>query len=249
MNWSIAGWVMIGLSAILLVIFSFLVKKNKLYEIKKSASVDGLISAQTKAIERGQPRLISLGDQYWSRTYPGLGLHALTILPTLTEPENVLDGELTISGGEGGLVALACQIVQKDYSNGFSLALSKPGVNAILPGPTPFSYSIGLLSEIELWHYGSISLFGNYGPEAILLTEAIQSKGGHVFAGAGSLPSQASLLLSVQDLMIGESIYSASGLLNPSRSAISWIMTEDLMRFLLILSLAAGVILKLVGVL
>ena len=126
--------------------------------------------------------------------------------------------------------------------------LSKPGVNTILPGPTKFSYLAGLLSEIGLEQYGSVALLGNYGPEAVIWAEAVQSKGGYVFAGAGSLTAQAALFSNTEDLMIGESLYGASGLLNTAMPELTGLMVEDIIRFLLILSLLAGVIMKLVGV-
>ena len=249
MNWSIVGWVVIGLSALMLVIFSLIEKKPDFYSIRRSASAERLKKAQTTAIERGKPRLVAIGDQYWSRTYPGLGLHAVTALPILANAENIADGGLSVSCGDGSLVVLARQIVQIGYVNGFSMELSKPDVRTILPGPTQLSYSLGLLSELGLQKFGSIALVGNYGPAAILWTEAVQSKGGYAFAAAGSLTSQAALLFSVRDLMIGESVFSMSGLLssNPVDQA-RW-LTEDILRVLLIFSLVAGVIMKLTGVL
>ncbi|MEA3325816.1 MAG: DUF6754 domain-containing protein [Chloroflexota bacterium] len=249
MNWSIVGWMAIGLSALMLVIFSLLRKKPDTYSLRRSVSAEGLMKAQTNAIERGQPRLIAIGDQYWSRTYPGLGLHALTALPILADAENIVDGELSVSGGDGSLVVLARQIVQSDYVNGFSMELSNPRVRTILPGPTQLSYSVGLLYELGLQKYGSIALFGNYGPEAILWTEAVQSRGGYVFAAAGSIISQAVLLFNVRDLVIGESVFSTAGLLTSNEVDQTRWMTEDILRVLLILGLIAGVIMRLVGVL
>jgi len=247
-NWSIVGWVVIGLAAFLLVLFTFLNKKTRHLKVRKITSIDRLVAAQSDAIERGQPRLISLGDQLWSRTYPGLSLHTLTVLPMLVDAENVMADGMFVSSGEGSLVALARQIVQNDYSNGFLTELSKPGVNAILPGPTKFSYLAGLLSEIGLEKYGSVTLFGNYGPEAAVWVEAVQSKGGYVFAGAGPITAQAALFTDVEDLLIGESLYAVSGSLNTARSEVARLMVEDIIRILLILSLLAGVIMKLVGV-
>lgn len=243
MSWAIFGWVLIGLAAIMLVLLSFLMRRKHLYKIRTATSVDELLAAQSGAIERGQPRLISLGDQLWSRTYPGLGLHALTILPRLVDAENCQADGTFVSGGEGSLAALAHQVVQNVYQNGFSIALSRPKVKTIMPGTGRISYAIGLLSEIEHQGYGSVALFGNYGPEAALWTEAVQNKGGYVFAGAGSIPAQAALVMNVKDLLIGESLFSTSG------SDVSGVMTEDILRLILILGLVVGVILKLAGVL
>jgi hypothetical protein len=243
MSWAIIGWMLIGLSAILLVLFPFLMRRKSPYKIRKSITIENLLTAQSGAIERGQPRLISFGDEMWSRTYPGLGLHALTLLPKLVDEENALTDGTYVSGGDGSLATLARQIVNNRYHDGFSMILSRSKAQTIMPGTGRISYAVGLLLEIEHQGYGSVALFGNFGPEAVLWTEAVQNKGGYVFAGAGSLSSQAALLINVKDLLIGESLFSTSV---PDATGV---MTEDVLRLILILGLVVGVILKLAGVL
>lgn len=243
MSWAILGWALIGFSAIILVLLSFLMRRKNLYKTRKATSIDEIFAAQSGAIERGQPRLISLGDQLWERTYPGLGLHALTLLPKLVDEENALTEGTYVSGGDGSLATLARQIINNRYHDGFSMMLSRSKAQTIMPGTGRISYAVGLLSEIEHQGYGSVALFGNFGPEAVLWTEAVQNKGGYVFAGAGSLSSQAALLINVKDLMIGESLFSTSV---PDATGV---MTEDVLRLILILGLVVGVILKLAGVL
>lgn len=250
MNWSWLGWGFIGLSAILLILFTYLFKLKQGYQIRRMPAVTALLASRASTIEQGKRRQIVLGQQLWSRTYPGLGLQSLAALSAYLNPESMADGRLTISGGDGSLVVFARQIIHGCYQDGFSTDLNNaPVVDIALPGPTPLSFTAGLLSKISISPHHSLALFGQYGPEAMLWTESAADDGGEVFAAAGSLASQAALFLTVRNLLIGEEIMMAPGLFEPStNSGASW-AAEDLLRFLLILLLITGAILKMVGIL
>ncbi len=243
------GWVFIGLAAILLVILTLIFNRGKGYAARHRPEFQTFINARSAAIERGQKQHIVLGHQLWSGAYPGLGLHPLLVLPTLLEPEILADGGLTIDGSDGSLVVLARQIIHHRYDDGFVTELHNSRVRATLPGPTPLSFTAGILPEMGRHPQGSLVLLGNYGPEALLWTESVFAEGGHVLAGAGTLASQAVLFLSVRDLLIGESVFFLPGALE-SRSAnhAGW-STEDILRILLMVSLISGAILKIVGIL
>lgn len=249
MTWSLAGWALIGFAAITLSVFSLLYKSHTAYRVRHKPAAKALLNARTSSIERGQRQQIVLGHRLWSQTYPGLGLHSLSVLPTFLDPEAEADGGLSVSTGDGSLVLFARQIIHNRYQGGFSTALHDRGVSAVLPGPTPWSFTAGLLVELVSDPHGSLALFGNYGPEALLWTEAVYAKGGHVLAAAGTIESQAALYLSVRDLLIGENIFMMPGLINPNpKNSAGW-LAEDLLRNLLILLLIAAAILKMVGVL
>jgi hypothetical protein len=249
MSWSQLGWVVIALSVILMASLWIVFHKWKGYPVRCQPAAETLIDARVASIEQGHPRQIILGHQLWSQAFPGLGLHALAVLPSFLDPETGMDGGLTVSGADGSLVVFARQIIQGRYQDGFSADLSAPGVRVALPGPTPLAFTAGLLPQLGADPNTSLVLFGFYGPEALLWTEATAARGGHTFAAAGTLASQAALYLSVRDLLIGEEVFLLPGLLEETaRNHAGW-LTEDILRFLLILLLITAAILKMVGVL
>ncbi len=249
MTWAQVGWVIIILAAVLLVVFRFIIKDRFNHRVRKKGTAEELNHQRLRGIERGLARHVILGDRFWSRVFPGLGLHALTVLPSLVKPDDRADGGQVISGGSGALVVFAQQIVQGGYQGGFSEALTSGDNPVALPGVTPLSYLAGLLLEFNMRPLGSLALFGNYGSTAVLWTEAAHLTGAHIFAGAGSLTAQAALYLNVHDLLIGEEIFLLPGLIDSTPQNQAGLITEDFLRVSLIVFLVIAAILKMVGVL
>jgi hypothetical protein len=249
MNWSILGWGMIGISIILLIIFTFLFKNGRSYRVRKNTQIEGLKISRIEAIEGGLHRTLVLGHKLTSSSYPGIGLNSLALMPGLLDAETLVNGKFNISTSQGSMVVFARQIVENAYQNGFSKDLAQKGVKAVLPGPTAYSNLVGLLYELDKHPQHGLILSGNFGPEASLLSEVSQAKNGYVFAAAGTIASQSALFSQVEDLMIGEDSFMLPGLLTPSPGRTAAWITEDILRLLLILMIIVAAILKMVGVL
>jgi len=56
MTWSLVGWIFIGLSAVLLLIFRFLLKERKAYPVRRFPAVHRLKTSRVSALERGMKR-------------------------------------------------------------------------------------------------------------------------------------------------------------------------------------------------
>jgi hypothetical protein len=249
MTWSLVGWAFIGLSATMLMVYTLLFKTGKLYFARRFPAVERLKSSRVRSLEGGKKRGIIIGHQLWSRSYPGLGLEAISALPVFIDAENSVEGGQVVSTSDGSLLVLARQVTLGKYQGGFSKPLSEVSSSLSLLGMTPLSFTAGVLMELKNQPYGSLALFGNYGPEAALWVGALANNKAFGFAAAGSLSSQAALFLSVRDLMIAEEVFLLPGLIR-SRSAdqAGW-LTEDSLRILLILLLILGAVLKMVGIL
>ncbi|MFW5713527.1 MAG: hypothetical protein ACOCYU_02530 [Brevefilum sp.] len=248
MNWTLIGWALIFISAIL-IIFSKFLPLSKTYPVRELPIVENLRKAQITTMERGEQRRVLLGDRIAPLAYPGLGLQALSALPSFLDRESAIDGGLTLGSADGGLVVFARQIVQNRYRDGFSPVLHQAGVRTMLYGPTPLSFTAGILPELAGSTGGSLTLFGHYGPEAMLWVEALRRNGGGAFASGGSLAAQAVLLLTVRDVSLGESTFAYPHILTGKKGSSQELFTEDLLRLVLMLGLLIGVLLKLGGVL
>lgn len=249
MSWMVMGWIVIGSAAVLLIAFWILFRTHDFYAVRHSAAIQSLQSAQSGAIERGRSRQLVLGNQLNGWTYPGLGLHALACLPGFLSQESVVEGGLSVSSEDGELAVFARQIARQHYQQGYSLSLHKAGVQTILPGPTPWSLTAGLLSAGTRKIPGSTALLGYFGAEALLWSEAALGSGGDVFSAGGTLAGQSVLFLNVRDLLIGERVFMMPGKPGANRTALAGWLTEDVLRLLLIVGLVLGAVLKMVGVL
>ena len=248
MSWSVIGWILIGLTALLLVFFTFINKGKTTYPIRHLRAVEDHDSARVSAIEQGKEQHVVLGNQLLSRRYPGLGLLSLATLPAFLDSETVANGRMIVTASDGTLVVFANQIIQQEYREGFSLALHADHIYTVMRGTSPLSFTAGTLPEIAADDFGSLAMFGNLGPEAALWASAAE-RNGEPFAAAGSLDSQAALYINMRDLLIGEEAYMLPAALSPNAGKQSTVLTEDLLRALLMVLLAAAAVLKMAGIL
>lgn len=243
------GWLVIGLSAGLLGFFTLFFRRERQYPIRKLEMARFFSKSQEASIERGSPRQVVLGNHLWSQLYPGLGLHAISVLPVFLTPEASGDGQLSVRTADGTLAVMARQVAEKTYRDGYSLFLGQHHVRINLPGLTPLTFTAGFLSGIGSQTPGTLTLIGNYGAESLLWADAVQGREGIVMAAAGTLAAQAALYNYVHHIFIGESVFMLPELMASSRNRQASLLTEDILRMLLITSLIFGAILKAMGVL
>ena len=236
----------LGLAAFLLIIFSILLKDKMDYPIRQDARVSRLVQAHIAAIERQEHQNIFLGQHLFCPAYPGVGLDAIAVLPAFLDSEIGKVGGMSVSGGDGSLVVLAREIIAGRYRAGFNHQLA---VTTPLYGPTPLSLTPGILSEIHDNPHHLFALFGSYGPEVLTTVSTARRLGGHIFAAGGSIISQATLFANVEDVLIGEEIFILPGLLMPKTKFKVTLLTEDILRILLMAALIIAVILKMVSIL
>jgi hypothetical protein len=248
MTWATMGWVLIGVAAALLLVFTWVVKRWR-YPLRKRPFVGHYSRARAATIEQGRRGQIVLGHTLWSHPYPGLGLSSLTGLSAALDPEALADGQTTVSATAGTLAAFANQILQGRYQGGFSEDLLTSKIYTTVYGPTTFSFTAGLMSDLKMRPYGSLMLLGDFGPEAAISIKNIHDQFGDAFVAAGTIGAQAALFPNVPDILLGEEAFLAASLLAPDRGHKAAALTEDLLRSALILALVIGAILKAVGVL
>jgi hypothetical protein len=248
MNGFLIGWGLIGCAALLLGILR-LFPFGKDYSARDEPAVDRLREAQVDAMERGEERLILVGNRLSPLVYPGLGLHALAALPAFLDVESGVAGGLTLGSADGALLAFARQIVKNRYRDGFSPVLHQSGVRTRLFGPTPLSFTAGVLPKLCAASGARLALFGHYGPEAMLWAEGLQRKGGQVFASGGALPAQAALFLTIEDQLIGESNFILPWAISRNKTHAAGLLAQDILRWALILGVLIGAGLKLGGIL
>ena len=248
MTWTLVGWIFIGVAAVLFLLTRVI--KVKGYSPRSFPFIRHYQESRTASIERGWHQQVVLGYQLWSEAYPGLGLSALATARQLLDDESLASGKVTLATSTGSLVVFAHQIVQGAYQGGFSEQLLEERAGAVVYGVLPLAFTTGLLASLHFRPTGTVTLLGDYGPEAALIADKVQGQpGSSVFAAAGSITSQAVLFLTAQDLLLGETVYALPALLKPDRPHLSALAVEDLLRVGLIVLLVVGAVLKMMGVL
>ncbi|MBG0787229.1 MAG: hypothetical protein H0S79_19220 [Anaerolineaceae bacterium] len=248
MTWTMVGWIIIGLAAVLLAALTWIVKPRAL-ALRRQDFFRHLNRSRTATLEQGRRQEVVLGHALWSRAYPGLGLSGLASYDALLDAETLADGRQTVSANAGILAVFARQIIRGRYDSGFSDQLLPAEIQPVVYGPTTFSFNAGLMSDLKMQDYGTLVILGDFGPESAISVKNIHDQRGQAFAAAGSLASQAALLLNVQNILLGEEVFMAPALLDPQPKNLAGAQAEDWLRIGLILALVIGATLKAVGVL
>jgi hypothetical protein len=114
---------------------------------------------------------------------------------------------------------------------------------------TPFAYAAGTLPVISNEQTAAHILAGHFGSEVALIADAAERSQNLTLAGSDSLPAQAILFAAAQEPLIGEELYAAGAYVNAGPLHTASLHAQDVFRWLLVLGILIGVILKLAGVL
>jgi hypothetical protein len=112
---------------------------------------------------------------------------------------------------------------------------------------TPFSAAAGSMPIIWDENISASILVGDFGVEAALLADAAERRNIFLLGASTDISSQAALFASAQELLVGEELFAASAYLDPGSSHAASLTVQDILRWLIVLTLLAGTALKLMG--
>jgi hypothetical protein len=115
-----------------------------------------------------------------------------------------------------------------------------------MSGPTPMSYIAGTLATIHDESVTGNIMIGNFGPEVALLADASDQQNAATLAGSDSLPAQAVLFATARDPLLGEEVYASGAYLQAGGSHPASLRVQDVLRWMVVIALIVGAILKLV---
>jgi len=118
-----------------------------------------------------------------------------------------------------------------------------------LTGLTPFSYAAGAIPTIHDENISTNVLIGNFGVESALLAEAAERANTFTLAASDNLTAQAVLYACAQEPLIGEELYATGAYVDAGRMHAASLTAQDILRWLIIVVILVGALLKLVGVL
>lgn len=201
-----------------------------------------------RAVEDGSRLHVSLGRGGLISPQSASALAGLVGLRRLAALTSASDNPPIASAGDASLAMLSQETLR-------SVHLTSPVGTAFDPtggrltGLTPFSYAAGALPLVGDENASANLLLGNFGPEAGLLTEAAERQGTFSLAASDSLPAQAILYASAQDPLIGEELFAVGAYLEAGPLHPAGLIVQDLLRWLVVVVLLVGFVLKLAGVL
>ncbi|MCD4673500.1 MAG: hypothetical protein K8R77_12625 [Anaerolineaceae bacterium] len=197
------------------------------------------------AIEDGRGVHLSLGKANILQANAASALSGLSTLGRLAQLSIVSDQPPIVTSGSGSLAILSQDTLQSAYRSGSAMAQYRPDLGR-MTGPTSFSYVAGTMPIVHREKVYTNILIGNYGPEIALLCEAADRQGTFTIAASDALPAQAVLYATAQEPLIGEEMFAIPAYLKAGNFHRSSIQAQDLLRWVLIITLVVGAVLKLI---
>jgi hypothetical protein len=198
------------------------------------------------AVESGTRLHISLGHGNFLTARGASALAGLAMLRRLSERTSVSDRPPVVTSGDASLAILSQDTLQSGYRAAGAEDQYR-FTTGRLTGLTPFSYAAGALSTIHDENVSANIIIGDLGVEAALLAEAADREESSLIAASDDLSAQSVFYAASEEPLIGEELFAAGAYVGAGASHEASLHVQDILRWLIILGILLGSLLKLVG--
>jgi hypothetical protein len=241
----LAAFGIVFLSAVLMLAFAIRRAKNP-PAFRTLPAFDRLRRAIGRVVEDGSRLHISLGRGALSTPQSASALAGLSLLRRLAELTSASDKPPITTSGDAALAVLSQATLQgaaEASGQGYDPSAGR------LTGLTPFSYAAGAIPSIRDENVSTTVLMGSFGVEAALLTDAAERGNTFSLAGSDNLAAQAVIYASAQEPLVGEELYAAGAYADSGPFHPASLIAQDILRWLIILFILGGALLKVAGIL
>lgn len=242
----IAGLAVILVAAGALIAFQVRIAKSGKPAFRRIPALDRLKKAIGLAVENGTRIHVSLGKSGLTQSSIPSALVGLTTLERIGHYSSISDRPPVATSGDPSIAILSQDTLRAVYRSVNAPELFDPG-RGQLSGVTPLSYVAGAIPVVADEDVSANVLIGNFGPEIALLSEAAHNESAFSLAASDNLAAQAALFLSAEEPLIGEELFATPTYLDAGNAHAASLAVQDLLRWLIILGLVTGAVLKLLG--
>jgi hypothetical protein len=228
-------------------IFLIIFRKKYIFNIIKNPAFNILRKYIGISIEQGKNIHMSIGNSGITEVSGASSLLSLSILDKIYQLSSMSDKPPIVTSGSGDLSILSKDIIHSSYRKLNALERYIPD-NGYLTGPTRFSYVAGAMPESLIDDSSTLILVGNLGPEVILLTDAARRKKASSFGSTNTLLGQAAIFAGSDETLIGENLFAIPGSLSKDPIYDASLHVHDLLRWITIMVLVLGSVIKLFGI-
>jgi len=198
------------------------------------------------AVENGTRLHISLGRGNLFTSRGGSALAGLSLVRRVAERTSVSDRPPIITSGDAALTILS----QDTAQSGFRAAGAEEQFRVSaerMTGLSPFSYAAGTMPITRDENVSANILIGDLGAESALLTEVADREDTSLIAASDNLSAQSIFYASAQEPLIGEELFAAGAYVGAGASHEASLQVQDVLRWLVILAILGGALLKMAG--
>lgn len=198
------------------------------------------------SVESGKGLHVSIGHGGLEGAKGASALVGFSVLNRLSRVASVSDKPPVITSGESALAILAQDTLRTVLREIGEREQFDPYASQV-SGLTPLSYVAGALPRVLDKEVSLNVLIGHLGSEALLLTDAAERMGSMSLAGSDDLAGQAVLYASATQPLIGEELFASGAYLGAGRGHIASLFTQDVFRWIIIVLILLGAMLKFLG--
>lgn len=235
----------LAISAILLFVF-ILMRRRSPGVFRDIAAYDRLNRAVGHAVEDGTRLHISIGRGNLFTSRGGSALAGLAMLRHLSERTSQSDNPPIVTSGDASLAILSQDTLQSGYRAAGAEEQYR-FTTGRLTGLTPFAYAAGTMFVMQDENVSANVVIGDLGSESALLVEASDREDTDLIAASDNLSAQAVLYAASQDPLIGEELFAAGAYVGAGPSHDASLQVQDILRWLVILAILGGAVLRLMG--
>jgi len=233
------------IAAILLLAFTFLSRRRSPV-FRKIEAYERLNHAIGLSVEGGTRLHVSIGRGNLFTPRGGSALAGLAMLRRLSEQTSQRDNPPIVTSGDASLAILSQDTLQSGYRAAGAEEQYR-STTGRLTGLTPFAYAAGTMPIIRDEDVSANVIIGDLGPESALLAEAADSQGTDLIAASDNLSAQSILYACSNEPLIGEELFAAGAYLGAGASHDASLQVQDVLRWLVILAILGGAVLKFLG--
>jgi len=234
------------LAAILLLAFTFMRRKSPAV-FRKIEAYERLNRAVGHAVEDGTRLHVSIGRGNLFAARGGSALAGLAMLRKLSERTSLSDNPPIVTSGDASLAILSQDTLQSGYRAAGAEEQYR-FTTGRLTGLTSFAYAAGTIPITRDENVSANVVLGDLGPEAALLAEAADREDADLIAASDNLAAQSILYASSQEPLIGEELFAAGAYTGAGASHDASLQVQDVLRWLVILAILSGAVLKFLGI-
>src|SRR5215207_787498 len=198
------------------------------------------------AVENGTRLHISLGRGNFFTARGGSALAGLAMLRKLTERTSLSDRPPIVTTGDASLTILSQDTLQSGYRAAGAEEQYRFSTGR-LTGLTPFSYAAGLVPVTHDENVSTNVFMGDFGAESALLVEATERENSDLIAASDNISAQSVFYASSQDPLIGEELFAAGAYVGAGAAHEASLTVQDILRWLIIVAIVIGSVLKFLG--
>jgi hypothetical protein len=230
------------------IVTQFVRRRNDLFTLRDIPAYRALPMVVGEAIEANRPVHVSLGSAGLGGTNTLLALASAELAYQTVQRTAIGAVAPVITLSDPSALPLAQDTLRRAYRARGLLDRYRAGSVQWYPaGGRSLAFAAALTSVVGSEGVGGSILAGSYGPELALIAEASNRRGQHLIATSDQLEGQAVALAMADEPLLGEDVFAAGAYLGQAATQIAGLVTQDVLRWLLILFIFIPTELAIIG--